>query len=247
MNIFVRKIISLIALAWMISFLQSANAQKCQNWCASNAQQWETKCKWRKTCGGCAECSSGMITVPYLYSYYKIDFRHIYMTLLSLVPNAYCHLRLLTCVSLSTPPRYYYLYLSKVALARISRVCSFVAWTHNSSATTVLLCLQMRPLSPRYPLEYVKSGAIRILNRGQRNARGRRGATDAPLVVRVSAYFAFDEIMWDISSCSVFTSRNNIVTSSHCVSRVGRRSNWQCQYHLAPRPPDCYQRMQKVV
>ena len=49
-----------------------------------------------------------------------------------------------------------------------------------------LLCLQVRtPIpqrqpAPSRPPEYVKSGAIRILNRGQRNARGRTVVTVVP-------------------------------------------------------------------
>ena len=70
MNIYVGNIFSLISLAWEMSFLRSANAQACQNWCASNhasnAAQWETKCKWWNLCGGCAQCTSGMIAVPYV-------------------------------------------------------------------------------------------------------------------------------------------------------------------------------------
>ena len=63
MNICVGNIFSILSLGWMY-FLQSANAQACLNWCASEPAQWETKCKWRKTCGGCSECiSGGMISV----------------------------------------------------------------------------------------------------------------------------------------------------------------------------------------
>ena len=65
MDMFIGNFFSILSLAWKMSFFQSAYAQGCQNWCASNAQQWEVKCKWQKTCGGCAKCTSGMTTVLY--------------------------------------------------------------------------------------------------------------------------------------------------------------------------------------
>ena len=123
------NIFSILSLAWMMSFLQSATAQACQNWCASNAAQWGTKCKWRKACGACPACTSARNSM-YITKLTSLPFPHVFATTLLL-----------------------------------------------------LLCLQIRPLPLLQTLEYVISGAVRILNRGQRNARGRLLAAGAPHVV----------------------------------------------------------------
>ena len=68
MKIFVVNIFSMLLLGWDISLLQFANAQVCQNWCASNDQEWQTKCNWANSCGGCAECTSGIMAAPYVHS-----------------------------------------------------------------------------------------------------------------------------------------------------------------------------------
>ena len=103
------------------------------------------------------------------------------------------------------------------------------------------------PIPPRHPApwllsEYAKSGATLILSRGQRNAHGRRGAADAPLVVSANCLLSR-------KSCETFrrvlvrTPENKVLTSCHSFSCVGRRSNRR--YHRAT--PGCYRGMPKLV
>ena len=62
-NMSVGNFFSIFVLVWTVLIPRSAKAQECQTWCVSNPQEWEEKCTWLTTCGGCPKCTtSGMLT-----------------------------------------------------------------------------------------------------------------------------------------------------------------------------------------
>merc|ERR1740117_516399 len=36
----------------------------CESWCATNAKDWETKCRWKKSCAGCPDCAAESAETP---------------------------------------------------------------------------------------------------------------------------------------------------------------------------------------